>query len=96
MTDATVRIPRARNGFPLSPLRVAAEREGALVHLVSVMEGVPAQQALCGTPVTAQSPEGFLVTNGCHLCAAMGLERGDSFAEDKHGALVNLQRVLRR
>ena len=96
MADATLRLPRARNGFPLSPLRAAADRAGELVHLISVMEGVPAQQALCGTPVSAQAPEGFLVTNGCHLCAAMGLERGTSFAEDKHGALVNLRRVLRR
>lgn len=96
MTDASLRVPRARNGFPLTPLRAAADRDGELVHLISVMEGVPAQQAICGTPVTAQTPDGFLVTKGCRLCAAMAVERGTAFAEDRHGALVNLERVLRR
>jgi hypothetical protein len=95
MTDVTLHQPSSPFVAPLAPLRAAVGRDSDLVHLVPVAEAVPAQHSLCGTPVIRQPPASLLATSGCAECAQLALERGMCFAEDRHGALVNLQRVPR-
>ena len=77
----------------LTALRTAACRQSGLVHLVPVMDRIPAQASLCGSPVTRRPPDSLFHLRGCPACSDRAIALGTAFAEDRHGAMVNLQRL---
>ena len=88
--------PAARHDLPAgTPLRAAAAHDNEAVHLIPLVAGIPAQQSLCGAPVTAHPPRRLLTNSGCRICTEMAVALGSHFAEDRHGAFVNLQRAKR-
>ena len=62
------------------------------VHLVQVDSRAPVGVSFCGQAVTRHVPRRLFHESGCATCRAIALAGGCLYAEDKHGALVNLRR----
>jgi len=92
VTNTTQPCSRS-NTRGIAPVRVAADRDNEVVHLISLIDDIPAQQALCGCAVTGHPPSRLLQDTGCRECADLALERGATVAEDRYGVLVNLRRL---
>ncbi|CAA9321963.1 MAG: hypothetical protein AVDCRST_MAG34-1495 [uncultured Nocardioidaceae bacterium] len=94
MVTKMTRKPPMHDDFPkVGPLRAAASSGSEVVHLARLVDDLPARQSLCGELVTVFWPNRLLMGNACGQCAGLALEDGSTFARDRHGALVNLQRT---
>ena len=85
---------RANDTATSPPLRAAAGRDSAAVHLIPTLDSMPEQRALCGIEITGP-PARMLRECACEPCAGLARQQGATFAEDRHGAMVNLRRILR-
>jgi hypothetical protein len=83
----------SRHGAEITNLRTAANPRNDRVHLISLQDGVPRQEALCGVPVTRHVPRRLIHEAACPDCVALALDLGATCVEDRHGVLVNLRRI---
>ena len=77
----------------VGPLGAVAADNSEAVHLARLHRHGSASVSLCAQAVTGHAPRRLLHLAGCQQCVDLALAGGATFAQDRHGALVNLRRL---